>query len=396
VDKRSAVKALRLFEGAPILEPTEWVWESGVTFNAAATYLKPSAENQRVISLLLAGTVGENDTRVHEGMIVVHYRARPRSDPGYLISRSYVGLALFNIDFELIYRFPEPVVFPGVQQIDADYLGVEDPRVTKVGEAFYMAYCGSGQDSQGNWVGALCAARSTDLLHWEKRGPIKLHIPLPGKASAFDKKYFDNLPAATGTATRINNKDGVFFPDRIDGRYFLLHRPMIGAMSSWAINLAEADAIDGIWRDCGPIFRAASDPEWIDSWVGAGAVPLPLGANRYLAIIHTGHRAADGRRLYTLDALVLNMNKFDAKHPERVVESRLDRMMTPQTRWELEGPYPDSVGNVLFSCGAFERDGHIYVVYGGGDTYLMAAKLNKAELLAAMVPVVDGVHILHR
>jgi len=84
---------------------------------------------------------------------------------------------------------------------------------------------------------------------------------------------------------------------------------------------------------------------------------------------------------------VLNFNDFDPKNPERVVESRLDRLMTPQTRWEIEGPYPDSVGNVLFSCGAFERNGEIYVIYGGGDTYVMAARLNKAEVLAAMVAV---------
>ena len=101
-----------------------------MTFNAAATYLEPSEENRRLISVLLAGTVND-DERLREGMVVVHYRARPRVDPGYLIARSYVGLALFSVDFELIYRFPEPVVSPGIEPTDVDYLGVEDPRVTR-------------------------------------------------------------------------------------------------------------------------------------------------------------------------------------------------------------------------------------------------------------------------
>ena len=59
--------------------------------------------------------------------------------------------------------------------------------------------------------------------------------------------------------------------------------------------------------------------------------------------------------------------------------------MVPQTPYEREGPYPDSVGNVLFTCGAYERgDGDIRIIYGGGDTYVLAADVSKFELLAAM------------
>src|SRR5437762_13808865 len=90
--KQCPVKAIRLLDGAPSLAPTYWQWESGVTFNAAATYLEPSKSNRRLTELLLAGTV-RGDPRLDDGMVAVHYRARPRSDPGYLITRSYVGLA---------------------------------------------------------------------------------------------------------------------------------------------------------------------------------------------------------------------------------------------------------------------------------------------------------------
>ena len=50
----------------------------------------------------------------------------------------------------------------------------------------------------------------------------------------------DNLAGAKGTATRVNNKDGVLFPRKIDGYYYLLHRPMLGHISQWSINLARA------------------------------------------------------------------------------------------------------------------------------------------------------------
>ena len=70
--KQSALQAFRFFNGAPILAPTDWQWESGVTFNAAATYLPPSEANQRLTSVLLAGTVNEDD-RLRDGMVVTQW-----------------------------------------------------------------------------------------------------------------------------------------------------------------------------------------------------------------------------------------------------------------------------------------------------------------------------------
>ena len=53
---------------APILAPTDWQWESGVTFNAAVTYLEPSETNRRLTSLLLAGTVDDHAT-LRDGLV---------------------------------------------------------------------------------------------------------------------------------------------------------------------------------------------------------------------------------------------------------------------------------------------------------------------------------------
>lgn len=375
----------RYFEGAPILAPTELGWENGVTFNAAVTYLPQTLENQPLLVRLLSGTV-YHDKGARDGLIAVHYRARPRSDPGYLITRSSVGLALFTPDMELIYRFPEPVLKPGSAISALDYLGVEDPRVTEIDGRFTAVYCGSGQDAGGRWVGTLCTAESSDLLNWEKRGAILLDIPVPNGTPDFDDTYFDNSDCAHGAQGRVNNKDGVLFPKQINGKCYLLHRPMTGRISQWAMHLATAEKINGQWRDLGPILHGAPRAGWANAWVGAGAVPIDLGNGRWLEIFHSGHRAADRSRFYTLGAVVLNFNHFDPADPSTLVESRLDHFMVPETKWELQGPYPDSVGNVLFTCGAYERNGEINIIYGGGDTYLMAAKVRKSELLASLIP----------
>jgi predicted GH43/DUF377 family glycosyl hydrolase len=38
---------------------------------------------------------------------------------------------------------------------------------------------------------------------------------------------------------------------------------------------------------------------------------------------------------------------------------------------------------VLFACGSYEYRGDIYIVYGGADTYTLAARVNKQILFEA-------------
>ena len=132
------IQIRRHFDGSPILAPTDRWWENGVTFNAACTYVPQTPENQKLITRLLAGSVMQHKN-LGDGVVAVHYRARPKTDPGYLITRSYVGLALFTPDLELIYRYPEPVLSPDSDKAYPDYLGAEDPRITLNGDKFVMS-----------------------------------------------------------------------------------------------------------------------------------------------------------------------------------------------------------------------------------------------------------------
>src|SRR5688572_15133735 len=113
----SRVSVHRHNGGAPLISPSENWWESGVTFNAAVVYLNP-AENSVLIQRLL-GAAGLA-VAAPQGLVVVVYRARPRTDPGHLMNRSYVGVALFNAELELLHRFAEPVLVPDASEAAAD------------------------------------------------------------------------------------------------------------------------------------------------------------------------------------------------------------------------------------------------------------------------------------
>lgn len=348
----------RLCGGKPIIAPTSNRWESGVTFNSAALYLERSVANDPLIARLLPDW-RLDAPELHDGVVALHYRARPATDPGYPWNRSFVGLALFTPSLQLLYRYPMPIVAPGDRPTDCDYLGVEDPRITKIGDTFYMVYCGVANFAEGtNWKAANCLASSRDLLNWTRHGALR------------------------GDVNDPSNKDGVLFPGPINGRYFLLHRPMSDVPSDFAINLAISDAPDGLWQDCGPVLRALHDPEHCSlSWVGAGSVPISLGGRRYLVIYHTGNRLHSGDREYDLDAAIFDMARFDPANPSAVVERRIDRFMVPETEMELRAPYADSVANVLFTCGTYLYHNDLYIIYGGGDTFIMAAKISLPVLL---------------
>jgi predicted GH43/DUF377 family glycosyl hydrolase len=341
----------RLCGGKPLIAPTGNRWESGVTFNSAALYLERSPANDPIIGGLLPGWRLDAPA-LREGIVALHYRARPDHDPGYPWNRSYVGLAVFTPTLQPLHRYAEPIIAPGMQPTDCDYLGVEDPRITRIGDTFYAVYCGVADFAEGtDWKAANCLASSKDLLNWRKLGPLR------------------------GDVNAASNKDGVLFPGPIDGRHFLMHRPMVGEQSEFAIHIAVSDAPDGLWHDCGAALRARPDPDHCAaSWVGAGSVPIPLDGRRYLVIYHTGNRLRSGDREYDLDAAIFDLARFDPADLSALVERRIDRIMVPETETELRAPFADSVANVLFTCGTYVYRGDLYIIYGGGDTFILAAR----------------------
>lgn len=360
----------RLNDGQPLLAPRGDSWESGVTFNAAAIHLEPCQENARAWTALF----GENAMGDYpDGVIVVHYRARPKDDPGFPWTRSFVGLSVHRPDLSLIKRYDEPVVVPGDQLDSPDAQGVEDPRVIYLDGVYWMVYCGVSTlgctDPLKPWVGSICMAKSHDLVNWVKIDAVQ------GNCPAF---------VNDGDEPRISNKDGVLFPDRVGDKCYLLHRPMKGAIGEWTIHLASADAPGGPYTDLGKVHGPKSPNDAVSSWVGAGSVPILVGDGVYLSIEHTGNYLKGGSRRYVLDAFLYDFNQWDPSRPETLVTARFDDFMRPETDPEVFGPFTDSVSNVVFACGSYVIDGWIYIIYGGGDSYILAARVRYDELLTAL------------
>ena len=350
----------RMNSGMPLISADPNGWDNGFTLNPTAIYLKRSQKNDLLIENLL-GIHPSGDYRLADGAVAVFYRGIPKETHGLSALRSSVGLAVFTPDMELLKRFSYPVMCPTNDPMGYDYNGVEDQRVTQIGDAFYMVYCGFNPNLPIEHNIHICMAISYDLLNWTKLGPV------------------------SGSVNDVPNKDAVLFPEPVNGRYLMLHRPCVGDQGSLSISLAVSDTPTGNWRDLGPIMKPVRHSNYACSWLGAGSAPIPLGNNRFLCDYHTGNYYFNGERDYFASYTILNFNHFEKGHPEAVVEGRCEGILVPETAYEMNSPWPhDKNLNCVFPCGSYERGGDIVLVYGGADAYVLAAKLNRYELLAQL------------
>lgn len=347
----------RLNQGLPLIAADPNGWDDGFTLNPTVVRLERSPKNDELISGVLT-RFDLNDPRLRDGVIAVFYRGIPKEVPGRPTLRSSVGLTVFTPDFELLARLPYPVVIPSDDPMGYDYNGVEDQRVTRIGDMFYMVYCGYNPNLPVEHNIHICMAESGDLINWTKLGP------------------------AHGSVNDHPNKDAVIMPEPVNGMYIMLHRPMVGHQGEFNIAIAVSDSPTGAWNDLGTIMKAYPDPRYHISWLGAGSAPIPLGDNRYLCDYHIGNYYLSGARDYSAAYAILNFNDFDFNNPEGIVEARCECLLEPETPFELNSPWPhDQNLNCVFPAGSCVCGDDIVLLYGGADAYVLGARFDMQEMV---------------
>ncbi|HEV58101.1 MAG TPA: glycosidase [Phycisphaerales bacterium] len=239
----------------------------------------------------------------------------------YLTSISHLRLARstdgvhFTID-------PQPAVFP---QTLYETFGLEDPRISRIGDDFYIAY--KVVSEYGIATGLL---RTRDFVQFERQGII--FCP--------------------------ENLDVAIFPERIGGKLFALTRPVPRHIGPRAIWLASSE--DGVrWGNHWPLLPPR--PGHFDGGkTGASCVPIRTKEG-WLEIYH----GADESDRYSLGAALLDLDD-----PTRVLARSREPLMQPEADYEIRGFY----GNVVFSCGAWVTDrGEVTLYYGASDEATAAA-----------------------
>jgi predicted GH43/DUF377 family glycosyl hydrolase len=229
---------------------------------------------------------------------------------------------------------------------------VYDPRITRIDDDYYITV--AIDTDQGCRVGLV---RTSDFSNYAFLG-----IPFDG-----------------------DSRNAVLFPEKIDNRYVMMHRPNrtrleSGVATGRAIELAVSDNLME-WESRGLVMEGRF--HYWDELIGSG--PPPLKTRRgWLHVYHGVATHFASSNIYQAGVVLL-----DLEHPERVIARSRCNVLEPRELYEQVGQVP----NVVFPSGlvparvdsdGFAAEGtELYLYYGAADTSVCLATTTVGELLEA-------------
>ena len=214
--------------------------------------------------------------------------------------------------------------------------GVEDCRVVEMDGTYHLTYTMVSHVGVG--VGLM---QTKDWKNFERKGMI--------------------FPP--------HNKDCALFSEKINGRYYALHRPsspQLGGNYIWI-----ADSPDLLHWGNHLCLATTRQGKWDSARLGSGASPIKTEKG-WLEIYH----GADENHRYCLGALLLDL------HDPSVVIARSEHpVMEPLAAYELTGFF----GNVIFTNGHLVEGDDLHIYYGASDEVICRADFSIEEILRSLL-----------
>lgn len=214
-------------------------------------------------------------------------------------------------------------------------MGVEDPRITKIGDTYYIMYT-----AYSKYHPRMALAKTNDFIAFERIGLI----------------------------SQPSNKDGVLFPEKFNGEFVRFDRPVIGHHANMWISYSR----DLIYWGRSKVIMETRDGYWDSERLGSGAVPFRTEKG-WLEIYH-GVKETGSGRIYRLGCAL-----FDLEDPSKIISRSSIPILSPYEYYERVG----DVQNVVFTCGAivnYERD-IVNIYYGAADTCICLGTVSITRLL---------------
>jgi beta-1,2-mannobiose phosphorylase / 1,2-beta-oligomannan phosphorylase len=294
--------------------------------------------------------------------------------------QSVIGYAVSK-DGMKFKRFSKPLLYPKVK---SEIRGLEDPRITKIADKFYMAFT-----AYDGITPRLNIATSKNLVDWQRTGNALSDWQFE-KAGGKYIKWRDGKPVLFPQPNEWSKSGGIF-PEKIKEEYLML----FGEYHLWF-----AKSRDGKkWKADNKPFLSARQGNYFDNiYVEMG--PPPIRTEKGWLVLYHG---IDKKASYQLGYLLL-----DLKNPRKILYRSRQPIFSPQKHREMRGIIDILPGGlkkmelmttsklnaflketekkrfmprIIFCCGAVVISDKIKIYYGINDTYIGTATAKLKDIL---------------
>lgn len=303
----------------------------------------------------------------------IYYRAVQKGN------YSTIGYCRLDGPLNIAERWNRPIIN---REFYYETQGVEDPRIVKIEDLYYMTYTGyDGINARG------ALAVSKDLLNFEKKGIIVPSISyaefvnLTQNAQNVSENYFNNddfyeRGEHQSTEIKLWDKNVAFFPRKINGDFVFMHRIRPGIQVVSIKDLASLTM--PFWEEYFANFQdnIVIDPVYPHEscYIGCGCPPIETEYG-WLLIYHGVEKKHRGL-VYSACAALLDLN-------DPTIElARLPYpLFKPEHEWEIHG----DVDFVVFPTGTALFGDTLFIYYGAADSHIACASLNLSALLTELL-----------
>lgn len=336
IESRSVRHQLTRHHKNPLISPLPFrEWELAGTFNPAAI-----KDDDNRIHLLYRATGADGLSRVGHASTADGIHIDDRSQypvyepiPGVGIpeTKTMTGPKEFN---------------PSVYMSGGGWGGCEDPRAVRIGDRVYVTYV-----AFEGWNSVRIAITSITMKdlrrkRWNWRRPVLISKP------------------------NQVNKNWVLFPEKIHGKFALLHTITPHIMIEYVDSLDYMSKYIDSPRKHGP--QPGRDGFFDNALRGAGPPPIRTELG-WLLLYHATDRREPHK--YKLGAMIL-----DIDDPTRILYRSPTPILTPDMPYEN-----DWKPGIVYASGAVILGENLMVYYGGGDKHVCVAETPLRSLLDWLV-----------
>ena len=298
--------------------------------------------------------------RGDDGLFYMLYRAAGNDAEHYI----HVGLAISKDGIHFERQSDSPLLSPDPNGADGG--GVEDPRLVKIDDYYFLTYA-----SRPFAPGQYWRADKKYFGFQPKAGPRVLIYNDTETHLAVSKDLRNWKKLGRITDSRNDDRDVILFPERINGKYVKVSRAMNRCGEGHpnpkpAIWISESDDLLEWPREETLLYQGHED--WESAKIGASTPPVKTEKGWILLY----HGVAEKDANYRVGALLL-----DLKDPKKILARTKNFLMEPEFPFETDGFYSGCV----FPTGIVEVKDEYWIYYGAGDQCICLATIKKNDLL---------------